>query len=335
MEKMERKKANSLDVAKLAGVSQASVSRAFSPGSSISPANKEKILKAAKQLNYVPNAMARALISNQSNCIAIVQPIASNPYFYSKVLQELLNLLQAENQRVVLFSQDDKGVDDILPIIDQYQVDGVIMASANIDAKLINQYVNRGIEFSFINRHVPNVYASSICTDNKQAAKDIVKYLANKGHKTFACIAGDGKASTAIDRVAGYREQIESMGLCDLGVIYDAFSVEGGVNGFNKLKEQGKALPDAIVCGNDEVAIGVINAITQSTKLIVGKDIAITGFDDIDAASWPTYGLTTMRQPLKALCELTVTDLLSRIRNQDTEPSQKSIPGELVIRQSA
>lgn len=333
---MERKrKANSLDVAKLAGVSQASVSRAFSPGSSISAANKERILKAAKQLNYVPNEMARALISDYSNCIAVIQPISTNPYFYSKVLQELLTFLQAENQRVVLFGQDEKGVDDILPIIDQYQVDGVIMASANIDAKLINQYVNRGIEFSFINRHVPNVYASSVSTDNTQAAKDLVHYLAQKGHKTFACIAGDERASTALERVAGYKEQIASSGLQDIGVFYDSFSVEGGKRGFLSLKEHTSTMPDAIVCGNDEVAIGVINTIHETTNLTVGKDIAITGFDDIDAACWPAYQLTTIKQPIKKLCKITVQDLLHRIRNPDVLPIQKHLPGKLINRDSA
>ncbi|EGR3970607.1 LacI family transcriptional regulator [Vibrio cholerae] len=331
----KRRKANSIDVAKLAGVSQASVSRAFSPNGSISAAKKEKILAAAKQLGYVPNEMARALISSHSNCIAIIQPIAHNSQFYAKVLQQLLELLRAENQRVVLFNQDEKGVDEILPLIDQYQVDGVILASANIDAKLINQYVNRGIEFSFINRHVPNVYASSICTNNKQAAKQLVGYLYNKGHRNFACFTGNKSASTAIERVLGYQEKIAELGLTDICIDYDEFSVNSGYRRMCDFLKSGQEMPDAIVCGNDEVAIGVVNAIKDHTDLTIPDDIAITGFDDIDSSSWPPYSLTTVRQPIKELCQLTVSDLLHRIHNPDTPPVNESLEGELVIRNSA
>lgn len=333
---MERnRKANSKDVAKLAGVSQASVSRAFTPGSQISKANKEKILEAAKQLNYVPNAMARALISSHSNCIAIVQPVSKNPYFYAKVLQKLLELLQAENQRVVLFSQDDKNVDDILPLIDQYQVDGVIMASATVDAKLINQYANRGIEFSFINRSVPNVYASSVCTDNYQSTKDLITYLDSKGHKRFACIAGNKNASTTISRVEGYLSRIEELELENIGVLYDDFSVDSGYHSLLSLLENSDKRPDVVMCGNDEVAIGVINAIKEHTELNIPDDIAVTGFDDIEAAKWFPYSLTTIEQPLNQLCEVTVSDLLERIRSPDKQPINMSIKGALIKRKSA
>ncbi|EGQ7760959.1 TPA: LacI family DNA-binding transcriptional regulator [Vibrio alginolyticus] len=333
---MERnRKANSKDVAKLAGVSQASVSRAFTPGSQISKANKEKILEAAKQLNYVPNAMARALISSHSNCIAIVQPVSKNPYFYAKVLQKLLELLQAENQRVVLFSQDDKNVDDILPLIDQYQVDGVIMASATVDAKLINQYANRGIEFSFINRSVPNVYASSVCTDNYQSTKDLITYLDSKGHKRFACIAGNKNASTTISRVEGYLSRIEELELENIGVLYDDFSVDSGYHSLLSLLENSDKRPDVVMCGNDEVAIGVINAIKEHTELNIPDDIAVTGFDDIEAAKWFPYSLTTIEQPINQLCEVTVSDLLERIRSPDKQPINMSIKGALIKRKSA
>lgn len=330
----KRKRANSIDVAKLAGVSQASVSRAFSPNGSISAAKKEKIIVAAKQLGYVPNEMARALISSHSNCIAIIQPIANNSQFYAKVLQQLLELLHAANQRVVLFNQDEKVVDEILPLIDQYQVDGVILASANIDAKLINQYVNRGIEFSFINRHVPNVYASSICTNNKLAAKQLVNHLYENGYKKLACFTGHKSASTTIERVLGYQEKIIELGLIDIGINYDEFSVQSGYRRMCDFINSGQEMPDAIVCGNDEVAIGVINAITEHTKLSISQDIAITGFDDIDSASWPPYSLTTIKQPIKELCELTVSDLLFRIHNADTGPINKSLDGEMIIRKS-
>lgn len=330
----KRKKANSVDVAKLAGVSQASVSRAFSPNGSISAAKKEKILAAAKQLGYVPNEMARALISSYSNCIAIVQPIAHNSQFYSKVLQQLLELLRTEHQRVVLFNQDEKGVDEILPLIDQYQVDGVILASANIDAKLINQYVNRGIEFSFINRHVPNVYASSICTNNKKAAKQLVEHLHNKGHRTFVCFTGSQAASTAIDRALGYQEKIAELGLYDIGVDYDEFSVDSGYKRMRDFIKSGAEMPNAIVCGNDEIAIGVINAIKEYSDMRIPQDIAITGFDDIDSSSWLPYSLTTVKQPIEELCQLTVSDLLHRIRNSDTAPVNESLDGIVVTRTS-
>lgn len=332
---IKKRKSNSNDVAKLAGVSQASVSRAFSPNGTISASKKEKILEAAKQLHYVPNAMARALISNQSNCIAIIQPISKNPYFYSKVLQELLELLRKENQRAFVFSQDDKDIDDILPLIDQYQVDGVILASANIDARLINEYVNRGIEFSFINRNVPNVYASSICTDNKKATQDLVSYLANKGYMKLACIAGDSKASTAIDRVEGFIQQINLLHLKNLGISYCEFSIDGGYEAALSLFKESQELPEVIVCGNDEIAIGVINAINENTNLKVPQDIAVTGFDNIEAANWPGYQLTTIKQPIKELCKVTVNDLLNRIKNKESKPVHIAIQGELIKRNSA
>lgn len=331
------KKPTSVDVAKLAGVSQASVSRAFAIGGSISTEKKSKILKAAQQLNYIPNEMARILNSKYSNCIAIIQPISNNPYFYALILDKLLTLLNSNNQRVVIFNQTsiNQNIDEILPLIAQYQVDGVIVSSANIDAKTINQYSNKGIEFSFINRHVPNVYASSICTNNKASSASIVKYLADKGCTRFICFAGDSKASTSISRVDGYKEKIQGLNLIDEGIFYSELNERGGYETFKKLFSKGINLPDVIVCGNDEIAIGVINAIKDLTNLKIPDDILVTGFDDIIPANWSPYQITTIKQPIDELCKITVDDLIRRIKDRTIKPTDYILDGQLIVRGSA
>ena len=153
------------DVARLAKVSQSAVSRTFTPGASVSAATRAKVLKAATELGYRPNALARAVISGKSRLIALLVAYLDNQ-FYPIVLERLSRTLQESGYHVLLFMTDPGDQDDVVRRIMEYQVEGIVMASATLSSSLARECAQTGIPVVMFNRYVPASPASSVTSDN-------------------------------------------------------------------------------------------------------------------------------------------------------------------------
>jgi len=211
---MATKKVTSLEVAKLAGVSQSAVSRVFTPGASASKKTGAKVRKVAKELGYRPNILARSLITGRSRIIGLVVAHLDN-YFYPEALELLSNALQKKGYHVLVFmvAKTAGSIDDVVDEILDYQVDGIILASVAMSSSLASRCTSAGVPVILFNRSQDDDTFSAITSDNILGGQKVARFLIAGGHKRIAYIAGWEGASTQRDRETGFVEELKDHGL--------------------------------------------------------------------------------------------------------------------------
>ena len=332
---MAQDKVTSVDVARLAGVSQSAVSRYFTPGSSVSKKTAEKVREAAKTLGYRPNILARSLITGRSRMIGLVVAYLEN-YFYPEALEKLSTALQAEGYHVLVFmaSQTAGNIDDVLAEILDYQVDGIIMASAALSSELSTRCQAAGVPVVLFNRRQDDPSLTAIGSDNVAGARALADFLIAAGHERIAHIAGWEGASTQRDREAGFREGLAAAGrelyARELGNFEPETAREAARRMFDRPER-----PDAVFVANDHMAFFVMDVLRFELGLSVPDDVSVVGFDDVPPAAWPAYSLTTVRQRANRMVEETVSALLELIENPGADPKQIALEAPLIVRKSA
>ena len=328
-------KVTSIEVARRAGVSQSAVSRVFTPGASVSEGTAEKVRKAAAELGYRPNVLARSLITGRSRMIGLVVAYLEN-YFYPEALEKLSNALQAKGYHVLIFmaSQKEGNFDKVLEEILDYQVDGIIMASVELSSELSYRCQAAGVPVVLFNRHQGNSSISAVTSDNVAGARDLALFLSRAGHRRIGHIAGFEGASTQLDREKGFLAGLKQSGL-ELharGVgNYDPEMARVAARAMFDRADH----PDAVFVANDHMAFFVMDVLRFELGLRVPEDVSVVGYDDVPPAAWPAYDLTTVRQRANLMVERTVEMLMERIEQIDTEPKQVAVEAPLVIRGSA
>ena len=324
----------SIEVAKLAGVSQSSVSRAFSQEGPVSVKTRRKVLEAARKLGYQPNAMARSLITRRTRMVGMVIANVHNNPFYTEVLDLLSRKFQELGQKVMLFIVNrDQNLDDILPQLLEYQVEGILLTAATLSSKMAEECERWGRPVTMINRYVPGVYASWFCCANYEGGKMVARLLLDSKHQRPAFLAGSEDTTTSIDRERGFVEILNQERVKALREVGE-YTYQDAYDAALRLLDRAEPA-DAIFCANDIMALGVMDAAKNGLGLKVPEEVSIIGFDDISMSAWSSYDLTTIRQPIKRMVDASVEELLARIENPEKTPLQKVIPGELVIRSSA
>ena len=325
--------ATSDDVARLAKVSQSAVSRAYTPGASVSAETKEKVLKAASELGYRPNALARAMISGKSRLIAMLVAYLDNQ-FYPIVLEHLARALQERGYQVLLFMTDPGRQDEVVQRILEFQVDGIVMASATLSSTLARECAQTGIPVVMFNRYVATSPASSVTSDNIEGGRLVADFLARGGHERIAFIAGAEDSSTNRDREAGFTNGLARHGIAAFARAVGGYSFDGAVEATRTLL-RARERPDAIFVANDHMAFAVMDTIRSEFRLRIPKDISIVGYDDVPEAAWKGYDLTTVAQSWRKMIDATIAILLEQIENEVVKKRAAVLPAELVVRGSA
>jgi len=327
-----RTRATSYDVAKLAGVSQSAVSRAFRDGSSISGKTRAKVEQAALALGYSPSQIARSLITQRSRMIGVVMTelTARN---YPDVLRFLSDEIQATGNRMLLCTvPDDRGaaagVSDLLA----FQVDGVI-SSALLPRDVLEASVRQGVPVVLYNRASLSLLASSVACDHPAAMDALVDHLVSGGLKRAVFIGGPETAPVSNDRLLGVRNAFAARGLALERVLYGDYSYEGG-RAIVLGALSGADRPDTVICANDAMALGVIDAYRFDLRLRVPEDVAVAGFDDVAQAAWPSYALTTLRQPVRRMTHMTVRLLMEQVAGTAAGGERRLLPAEIKLRNS-
>lgn len=327
-------KITSLQVAERAGVSQSAVSRVFTPGASASQKVVEKVRKAANELGYRPNVLARAMVSGKSRMIGVVFAYLDNQ-FYPEALEKLSNALQQRGYHALIFlaSQTAGNLDRVIEEILDYQVDGIITASVALSSDLSGRCRAAGVPVVHFNRCEDDPIASSVTSDNFAGGRKVAEFLLAGGHAKIGYIAGWEGASTQRDREAGLRA-----GLADAGVALHA----RGVGNFelDQARHAAREMfatdpPDAVFVANDHMALAVMDVLRAELGMSVPDQVSVIGYDDVPAASWAAYDLTTVRQPFNRMVADTVEILIDQVELGHRETQRVALDGPLMARGSA
>ena len=330
---MAKNPVTSGDVARLAKVSQSAVSRTFTPGASVSARTREKVLNAAQELGYRPNALARAMISGRSGLIAMLVAYLDNQ-FYPIVLERLSRALQDRNYHVLLFMTDPGRRDDVVQKILEFQVEGIVMASATLSSGLARECARTGIPVVMLNRYVPSSPASSVTSDNIEGGRLVARFLLDGGHERIAYVAGAEDSSTNRDREAGFYKGLAEAGVTAWGRAVGGYTFEGAADAARELFS-GNPRPDAVFVANDHMAFSVMDVLRNELGLRIPEDVSVIGYDDVPEASWKAYDLTSVSQSSETMIENTVAILLEQIEKRVVKRRAAVLPAELMVRSSA
>ncbi len=325
----------SIEVAKRAGVSQSAVSRVFTPGASVSERTAEKVRKAADELGYRPNVLARSLITGKSHMIGLLVAYLEK-HFYPDILEKLSNALQIRGYHVLIFMADRsvRNLEKVLDDIIDYQVDGIIMASAAISSQLATRCEAAGVPLVLFDHNHDDERFSVVTSDNVAGARKVADFLVRGGHQRIGYIAGLDKASTQRDRELGFRSGLAAAGM-------ELFAREIGDFDYEEAREAARRMfakeerPDAVFVANDNMAFAVIDVLRSELGLRIPDDVSVVGFDDVVPAAWPSFDLTTVRQDTDQLANETAETLIAQIEHRATSPRRVAIDGPLIVRSSA
>ncbi|HMR29815.1 MAG TPA: LacI family DNA-binding transcriptional regulator [Geminicoccaceae bacterium] len=325
-------RATSYDVARLAGVSQSAVSRVFRAGGSVSAAMRSKVEEAARTLGYAPSQIARSLISQRSRMIAAIVTDLSNRA-YPEILFYLGNEIQDTGNRMLVFalpSDDHPG--DVLRNVLAYHVDGIV-SSAVLDDEFLASCDRQNVPVVLFNRTPRGSRASAVACDHGLGMDLLISHIAARNEGPLAFLAGPEAAPVSRERLAGARSALAQLGRSIDRIVHSDYSFEGGRAAARQLM----ALPErprTIVCANDSMALGVMDECRHVLGLEVPEDVAVTGFDDIPQASWPSYELTTLRQPVRRMAHMAVRFLTEQIGGQAAPGERRLLAAELMVRGS-
>lgn len=323
-------KVTSSDVAKRAGVSQSAVSRVYS-GASASKATQEKVRKAAAEIGYRPNVLARSLITGQSRIIGLVVAYLENP-FYPDALERMSKALQAEGYHTLIFMASwSSDVDRVVEELLDYQVDGIIAASVALSDALIDRCRAAAIPVVLFNRGQEEGGLTQVTCANRAGASAVADHLVQGGHRRFGHVAGWAGSMTGRDRAAGFAEGLARHGFEAVELTGDYDRAKAAQAALSLVDDHGV---DALFVGNDHMAFGVIDALRHERGLRLGTDISLVGFDDVPMAAWPSYDLTTWRQPTGQMVAAAVARMMALIEG-DSAPERVEIEGRLILRGSS
>jgi DNA-binding LacI/PurR family transcriptional regulator len=316
----------SRQLAALIGVSQSAVSRAFTPGSSISDEMRNRILTSAREYGYLPNAIASMLTKRRTNMVGIVVSDMSNP-FYPQLIEKLTQGIQRAELQSLLFNvTPGSNIEEQLVAIRSYNIDSLVIIAANVISQRALSWASEGRKSILLNRLGSEEIASVSC-DNVLGTRAVVDHFHDLGYSRIGYVAGLRGSSVALQRYGAFTARLAELGMSLVGTATrHEHSYAAGWGCALELLER---KPQAIFFASDILALGGLDALKQEGA---ADDIAVAGFDDIPMASWPHYSLTTYRQPIDAMVERTMELLLSPERDVQMV---HNLPGELVIRASS
>ncbi len=307
-------------------MSQSAVSRVFQDGASASQAMRDRVMAAADKLGYRPNAIARGLITQRSNMVAVVISKLTNLY-YPEVLVQLTQRFSERGVRVLLFAlerESDTGI--ALEHMLQYRVDGILTA-AMFDSEALQTIENARIPVVFYNRTAKDLKVSSVCCDQQEGERWLVDELVNAGHRSFGIVEGPTDSVVSIERKMGALSELAALGISDITTVSGDYGYETGRQCFADLVEKHGSPPDAVIAANDVMAIGCIDEAREAFGLAVPQDISIVGFDGVGPARYAAYDVTTVRQPVERMTESAAAMLLERIENPELSPEKRAFSG--------
>jgi DNA-binding LacI/PurR family transcriptional regulator len=305
------------DVALRAGVSTSAVSRAFTPGASVSAEKRAAIELAASELGYSPSVLASALTTGRTQMIGLVSNNFHNPVFL-EVFDQFTRGLQDRGLRPLLVNlSGDMALDDAVRMLRRYSVDGVILASSTLPPDYARRFLDVGLPVVHcFGRWSPRPEVNIVGIDNRAAGRLAAGTLLSRGYRKIAFLGGPDSASSTQDRLAGFLDVTDPRGDVQVSTSFAAaYSFDAGRAELRRLLSIGP-LAEAYFCGDDVLSIGALSALDDA-GLDVPGDVGILGLNDMEMARWPSINLTTVRQPIADIIAASIDLVVSSLRNPD------------------
>jgi DNA-binding LacI/PurR family transcriptional regulator len=290
-----KKYASSIDVARLAGVSQSAVSRTYTGVANVSEKVRQRVLEAARQLDYRPSMIPRIMSTHRSNLVAIVMGGFYNP-FYTMVLEHFTVKLQAIGHQVLLVhAESGHALDSVIPRLASYRVDAIVSALAVLSPDAAEALAQLRIPVISFNTALRNEWVSPVSCDNVGAARTIADLFLARGARSFGFISGPATSHASAGRERGFTERLMELTGRSVTIARADYRYEGGFTAALQMFA-GPDRPEALFCANDLIAFGAMDALRNHCGLRVPADVLVAGFDDIPGAAWGSYDLTTFVQ---------------------------------------
>ncbi|WP_020593391.1 LacI family DNA-binding transcriptional regulator [Kiloniella laminariae] len=322
------------DVAELAGVSRSAVSRTFTPGAPVSAGTRERVLSAAKELGYRPNALARSLTQSHTNIVAIVMGEFDNP-FQPWMFDALTRHLHRGGKMPMLVTVDSTGdpVEPIFRALD-FRVDVLVVAAGSLPDESVAACIESGVPVIMLGRSVETDIVDVVLSDNHMAGAQAATTLINSGHQRLAYVGGSENRLASKERGEGFVQALNGMD-CPLSqmVFCGSYSYQSGYEAALSMLTLDKKI-DGIFCASDSLAFGVMDAVRDHLGLKIPQDLSVMGMDDVPMSAWPGYGLTTIRQPVNKIAEFVLERIDYWSVPGEKKPVLQRIPTELIVRNS-
>jgi LacI family transcriptional regulator len=318
------------DVARAAGVSQPTVSRALRDDAGVADATRRRVRQVAAELGYVRSQRGRSLSMRATGQIGIVIRDLANP-FYLQLLEALNRALHEVDLRMLVLTPDDDNRVPLERLVDG-ALDGALLTTTELGSSLPRELARRQFPFVLLNREVDDAPGDVCVADNVRGGELVAAEFALLGHRRIGAVFGPQSTSTGRDREQGFRA-----GLAAAGLELPAERWRRGPFDFDfghaAALELLAAEPTAIFCANDVLAIGAYNGL-RSRGLRVPQDVTLVGFDDIAIAAWEVFELTTVSQHLEQMVQTSTELLLDRIADPDLPPRRVVLPATFIHRKS-
>jgi len=328
------------DIAKAAGVSHSTVSRALTDSPLVKAETKARIQRLAQEMGYTPNAIARSLVTQQTRTVGVVVTTITDP-FIAEVVQGIEDTAHENDYAVILSSSAAEPDREIAAVemLRAKRVDSVIVTSSRVGALYLEHLERIGVPVVLVNNHNEKSgrYTFSVSVDNQHGGCLATRHLIEGGHRRIAYVSGPADHSDNAGRLAGYRQALD-----EAGIAFDPALV---VLGNGRLDSGERALlalrsldrpPTAVFCYNDMTAIGLLSA-ARGAGLSVPEDLALVGFDDIPLAHHINPCLTTIAQPQRDMGRRAMNMALALMISDDsaTPVSDVVVKGKLIVRESS
>lgn len=322
------------EVAELAKVSQATVSRAINNHPTVKDANRKKVFAAIEQLGYKPNAFAQALASSRSNSIGMLVGSLDGP-FYGPLMHHTEDTIRQNNNHLIVTSGQESHTKerDSIEFLRSKRVDGFILHSDKLsDDELIDVVKNTPATI-ILNRYIPDISDNCIYIDNELGGYLATKHLLDHGHKNIACITGQLSKGDSRERLQGYR-----LALVEAGITYNpSYVIEGRFDhdgNHDRTRRLLDRAPDitAVFCQNDNIALAVYD-VAAEREIIIGKELSVVGFDNDYHSAHIRPRLTTINFPVEEMGKEAAKGVLAMVQETEVKIKQQLHP-KLIDRDS-
>jgi DNA-binding LacI/PurR family transcriptional regulator len=319
-------------VARLAGVSPATVSRVLNGSTTVTPDKRQRILDVVARVDYRPNRLARNLRRQQAEMIGVVVSDIENPHF-SETVRVVENAAYLAGYRVLLCNTDETPAKQrtYLEMLADERVRAAIVSPADRAGSGVEALLSLGIPVIAFDRLLDDPRTDGVVCDNVEGLRRVTEHLLWLGHERIAYVGGRPDVETGAERLEGYTEAMRATGHVPFA-LDGGFRVDGAERAMTTLLA-GKTRPSAVIVANNQMTLGALRAIRRAGLRVPG-DIALVGVDDPPWAELVDPPLTTLAQPVRTMAETAMQLVLERIEQGRTESRRVTLPLELRVRVS-